>query len=71
MLFSELRMGDRVCLESEEGRGAVWRVVGRSFGSMTFDVSTEDANNPGRILHGVRPALLRRIEASSKAADIR
>ncbi len=60
-LFSEIRMGDHVRLKSDEDRGAEWTVVGRSFGSMTFDISSGEANNPGRILHGVRSELLQRI----------
>ena len=60
--FSDLRIGDHVRLKSDGGRGFEWTVIGRSFGSMTYDIAADDANEPGRIMQGVRPALLERIE---------
>ena len=60
-IFSELRIGDHVRLKTGDDRGAEWTVVGRSFVSMTFDISSEDGNFPGRIMHGVRSELLQRI----------
>ncbi len=58
----DIRIGDHVRLKSDGGRGFEWTVIGRSFGSVTFDIAADDANEPGRIMQGVRPELIERIE---------
>ncbi len=62
--FSDLRIGDHVRLKNDEDRQFEWTVVGRSFGSMSFDIEAGTANTPHRILRGVRPALLERIKTT-------
>ncbi len=62
--FSEIRIGDRVRLRSDVDTEFEWTVIGRSFGSMTFDLASGDANTPDWILHGVRAALVQRSEAA-------
>jgi hypothetical protein len=63
-LFSELRIGDHVRLRDEQESSAGWSVIGRSFGSMTVDLMSDDPRGRGRMLQGVRPDLVELIEPS-------
>ncbi len=62
--FEAIRIGDQVQLQSAVETEFGWTVIGRSFGSMTFDLASGDIASPDRILRGVRAALVRRIEAA-------
>ena len=61
----DIRIGDRVRLKSDGGRGFEWTVVGRSFGTLTFDLAYGDPDDPGRIMRSVLPALLERIDVAA------
>jgi len=60
--FEEIHIGDHVRLKSDVEAEFGWTVIGRSFGSMTFDLAQGDMNTPERILRGVRAALVQRME---------
>ncbi len=62
--FEAIRIGDHVRLQSDVETEFGWTVIGRSFGSMTFDLAAGDPNVPEQILRGVRAALVERIEAA-------
>ncbi len=62
--FEAIRIGDHVRLQSDVETEFGWTVIGRSFGSMTFDLASGDSASPNRILRGVRAALVQRIEVA-------
>jgi hypothetical protein len=41
-------------------------VIGRSFGSKTYDIAAGNANEPGQVLQSVRPELLKKAETASE-----
>ena len=65
--FSEIRMGDRVRLSDESGDDGEWVVTGRSFGTMTYDLSSGDAIAPDRTLTGVHVSFLNKIDSANTA----
>ena len=62
--FDGLRIGDLVRLRSGDGEGSTWTVIGRSFGSVTVDLVSDDAGAASKFRYGVKPTLLERIDAT-------
>jgi len=62
--FAAIRIGDLVRLTDDESDNTEWTVTGRSFGSMTYDLSSGDAIAPDRTLNGVHVSFLRKVDGS-------
>lgn len=65
--FSEIRIGDRVRLTDDSGDDGEWVVTGRSFGTMTYDLSSGDAIAPDRTLTGVHVSFLKKADDACSA----
>ncbi len=64
--FHGLRIGDLVRLRSGDGEGFKWTVIGRSFGSVTVDLMTDDTGAADKIRYGVKPASLERFDTTGQ-----
>ena len=64
--FNGLQIGDLVRLRSGDGEGFKWTVIGRSFGSMTVDLMTDDTGAADKIRYRVKPAALERFDATGQ-----
>lgn len=60
--FAEIRVGDHVRLTDDHDDHAEWMVTGRSFGTMTYDLTCGDIAMPDRVLHGVHVKYLEKID---------
>ena len=58
------KVGERVRLKVARGGVSEWTVIGRSFGDVSYDVASGTFDEPDRILHGLKPDSLEKIEAT-------
>ena len=65
--FNGLQIGDLVRLRSGDGEGFNWTVIGRSFGSMTVDLMTDDTGAADKIRNSVKPAALEKFDKTCQA----
>ena len=65
--FAEIRVGDFVRMTDGHNDGATWMVTGRSFGTMTYDLTSGDTAAPDRVLHGVHVKYLEKIDPAASA----
>ena len=56
------KVGDRVRLKVARGGVSEWTVIGRSFGDVTYDIASGSFDEPDRILHGLKPDSLEKID---------
>ncbi|MCG8371622.1 MAG: hypothetical protein MJA32_14075, partial [Proteobacteria bacterium] len=68
--FAAIRIGDTVRLTDDEADNTVWTVTGRSFGTMTYDLTCGDAIAPDRTLNGVHVSFLERV-GGGHMADVK
>ena len=56
------KVGERVRLKVARGGVSEWTIIGRSFGDVSYDVASGNFDEPDRILHGLKPESLVKIE---------
>lgn len=56
------KVGERVRLKAKRGDVSEWTIIGRSFGDVTYDVASGSFDEPDRILHGLKPDSLEKID---------
>ena len=58
------KVGERVRLKVARGDISEWTVIGRSFGDVSYDVASGSFDEPDRILHGLKPDSLEKIDTA-------
>jgi len=58
------KVGERVRLKVARGGVSEWTVIGRSFGDVSYDIASGNFDEPDRILHGLRPDSLEKIDTA-------
>jgi len=58
------KVGERVRLKVARGGVSEWTVIGRSFGDVSYDIASGNFDAPDRILHGLKPDSLEKIETA-------
>lgn len=58
------KVGDRVRLKAARGGITEWTVIGRSFGDVSYDIASGSFDEPDRILHGLKPESLEKIDTA-------
>ena len=65
--FADIRVGDFVRLTDDHDDRSEWMVTGRSFGTMTYDLTSGDLVAPDRVLHAVHVKYLEKIDRAEPA----
>ncbi len=59
-----VKVGERVRLKVARGGVSEWIVIGRSFGDVSYDIASGNFDEPDRILHGLKPDSLEKIDVA-------